>query len=287
MGYLLLYRAFSSGIARRVSTALLLVLAGSTLLAQAVPCPGTRPSIHQIDGCQTGDWSMPEQAHDFYPIAPPVTTPVTTQIITVHELRHVVPKRALKEKQKADDAGSHNRRQEAIDHLNAAIQLDPEYVGARNDLAVWLMRGNDLEPAISQLEEAIKVDPHYPLLFSNLTVGYIVTGKLADAERTARVTMDLDRAGRLPRLLLGLALVSEHKYTEEVLRCLGPTLNEYPLAHLLVARVYIAQHNLTQAKSEIQTYLAGPVTAQTPVATQWLDYIEDNQRLEAAKTSPQ
>ena len=42
-------------------------------------------------------------------------------------------------------------------HLENAIRIDPEFVWARNDLAVVHLRMGDPHPAIEQLNEAIKL----------------------------------------------------------------------------------------------------------------------------------
>ena len=156
------------------------------------------------------------------PAAPeqPRQLPDGAQTVTIQQLRHVVPKNALKEVEKAKQAYAKHQMAETIDHLKNVIGFDPEFAGARNDLAVVYLQMENPGQAIDQLEEAIKTDPHNPLFFSNLAVGYVAVNRLADAERAARTTVDLDGAARYPRYLLGTTLVYQHKFTDEALRCL-------------------------------------------------------------------
>jgi Flp pilus assembly protein TadD len=209
-----------------------------------------------------------------------------SQIITIQQLRHIVPKKALKETERADKARAKDRQEEVIDHMNRAIRLDPEFVAARNNLAALYLRINDPEPAIAQLEEAIKIDPHNPTLFTNLAIAYTEVGKFDAAERAARVTVDLDRIDGLPRFLLGITLVYQQKFTDEALQCFEQTGDGYPLAHLLAGRVLIARNSLELAKTEIQTYLSSREQRHRLMATQWLDIIERNEQ-RSAVSAPQ
>lgn len=188
--------------------------------------------------------------------------------------------------EKGERARLGNHMEEAINHYRQAISIDPEYVAARNNLAMVYFLGSDLKSGLDQLEEAIKIDPHHATLFTNLTVGYTLTRQLDDAERAARTAVDLDRAGAQPRFLLGMVLIEQQKYTEEALRCFERTWDEYPLAHLLAGRVLIAQGKSDKAKSEIQTYLPRADQEGRDVATRWLDVL-DRSQLKSSFVSPQ
>jgi tetratricopeptide (TPR) repeat protein len=251
------------------------VLTEFNLLAQTNVCPGLRIGNQPGDMCSDSMsvWVKPEPAN-----GPGAGSPTVTR----QQLRHVVPKKAQKELEKAENARIMNRREEAIDHLNKAIRLDPEFVAARNNLAALYLRMDNPEPAIAQLEEAVKVDPDDPIVFMNLTISYIISNRIEAAERAARVTVDLDRVGTLPQFLLGFTLVHEHKFTDEALRCLERTRNQYPLAHLLTARLLVGRNKLEPAKSEIRNYLSGPDQNDREIATSWLDAIEQNEQKNAA-----
>ena len=57
------------------------------------------------------------------------TSYAESNVVTVKELSHVVPKKAHKEAEKAEKARSQQRSTEAIEHYNRAIEIDPEFVG--------------------------------------------------------------------------------------------------------------------------------------------------------------
>ncbi len=204
--------------------------------------------------------------------------------VSIHQLNHVVPKKAIKEEEIAQKAFGQNRTQEAISHLENAVRIDPEFIGARNDLAAIHLRMDDPYPAIDQLNEAIKVDPHFPLLFINLAIGYIETGALSDAERAAREAADLDRARILPQYLLAVSLYYEKKFTEEALQCAKRTSDDYPASHLFAARILIERSDYEPAKVEIQAYLSDNRQAPEFAATakSWLAFMARHEQKRSA-----
>jgi tetratricopeptide (TPR) repeat protein len=207
-----------------------------------------------------------------------------SQVVTLQQLNHRVPGKALKEEESAKKAFARNQWEEAIGHLKTAIQIDPWFVEARNNLAVlYIWKGNP-DLAIPQLNEAIKLDPNFQPLLINLSIGYLVSARFADAEHAARTAVDLNRARNLPRYLLAAALYFEKKFTDEALRYAEETRDEYPLSHLFAARVLIERRDFEPAKGEIQTYLTGSgrLDEYVPTANSWLHFISENEHGGAA-----
>ena len=199
-------------------------------------------------------------------------TRTSSDLVTLEELLHIVPEKAMGEVQKAERARAENRTEEAIAHFNRALLIDPDFAAARNNLATILLPTNP-ELAVSQLEEAIKIDPRNPLLFLNLTLGYAMLHRLDIAERAARRAVGLDRTGGYARFLLGVVLVDQKQFTDEALKCLEQAPH-FPVAHLLAARVLLMQNNLDRAKSEIQMYMSTGDQDNRAIATSWLDLID-------------
>ena len=202
-----------------------------------------------------------------------------SNVVTLQELSHTVPAKARKEMQKAEAARARKRMDEAIDHLNKAVSIDPDFVAARNNLAVFYFYDNRIEPAVAQLLEAIKIDPWNSTLSTNLTVGYILSHKLEDAERTARLNIDLERGGGHAPMLLGLVLVTNHKYTAEALQCFRRARGDYPLAHLFAAAVLLAQAKPAEARPYLEAYLASGDEKYRSQATGWLDRIDQGRQV--------
>jgi tetratricopeptide (TPR) repeat protein len=201
-------------------------------------------------------------------------------MVSVQQLRHVVPKKAQDEAVKGHEAFSRHRIQEAIGHLKTAVRIDPEFVVARNDLAVLDLRRDDPYPAIEQLNEAIKFDPHYPPLFINLAICYVATAHFDDAERAARIAAGLDPTRALTRYLIAASLYFQKKYTEEALKYATQTSDEHPAAHLYAAHIYILRKNFELAKNEIHAYLSGDRVDPEFQATAngWLDFMASQEQ---------
>jgi hypothetical protein len=78
-------------------------------------------------------------------------------------------------------------------------------------------------------------------------------------------------------MLLGLILVKEKKFTEEALHCFERARDEFPLAHLLAGRVFIALGKTQLARTEIQTYLSSDELENRGLAHAWMDFLDRNQ----------
>jgi tetratricopeptide (TPR) repeat protein len=206
-------------------------------------------------------------------LAVPNTTRSPENLVSAQELQHRVPGKAQKEMEKARKALSNEQLDEAIDHLKQVISIDPEWVAARNNLAVVYLTHSNVKLGVEELEEAVKVAPRNPTLFTNLTVAYHQAHRLDDAERAARLAVNLDRTSFRPRMLLGVVLMEKRKFTDETLQYLRRSIPDYPLAHLLAGGVLIAQAKFEEAKSEIQSYLASGQPENRELAGKWLDII--------------
>jgi len=211
---------------------------------------------------------------DYWPVISAEEQSFDSAIVTIQELRHRVPSKAQKEMEKAEHARTGGRWDEAIAHYSRAIEIDQEFVAARVNLAVVYMKSADTAHAVAQLEAAIRIDPGNPVAIDDLTVTYIASRKFEAAERAARLAANIDRTGRLPEVLLGIALVKQHKLTGEALKCLKRAHEEFPLAHLFSAEILMSQGNREGAIGEIRTYLSVGTPRARQFAADWLDLIE-------------
>ena len=184
-----------------------------------------------------------------------------------------MPKNARRERERAEKARCEGRIAEAIQHFERAISIDPEFVDARNNLAVTFFMAQNPGAAVAQLEEAIRIDPHKSMLFVNLALGYSGLENLLAAEQAARHAVDLDGTSGPARLVLGFVLTEAQKYTDETIRCLESMQDQHPLARLLLARVLVRRGDLRAAKSHIESYVSSGATEYLETAQRWLDRI--------------
>ena len=127
-----------------------------------------------------------ELNHAFRIGGPQQAPPSESAVVTLHQLAHEVPGKAMKEYQRALKAEDKGDRQGAIEHLQKAIQIDPEFCAARNDLGANYLFTNRVDLAIEQFNKTIAIDPHAAMPYSNLAVAFLMQNRLQDAERAAR-----------------------------------------------------------------------------------------------------
>ena len=193
--------------------------------------------------------------------------------VTLQELAHIVPKAARVEMEKADRAKLKHQPEQEIDHLRKAVQIDPEYIAARNNLAVRLV-ATEPAAAIAEWEEAIRLDPHQGLLFNNLAVAYMTIRNLEAAERAARTSVELDRTSERARAVLGVVLCLQRKYTAETSALLERASDDYAIVHVFAAKVFVERGELQKARTHVQAYLSSSQTEFRKNALEMLDFID-------------
>jgi tetratricopeptide (TPR) repeat protein len=190
--------------------------------------------------------------------------------ISVKRLAHVVPGKAVKEYEKAKKARQSGDIDRAMTSLQRALEIDPEFIEAVNDMGACHTAKQNFSKAANYFDRAIRIDSHYWPAFYNLALMSLLQNKMEDAERAARTASDLDRTGSTSRLLLGIALVFQDKFTDEAVTSLEKARGEFPQAHLVLARALAARGKRTEARSELETFLAGKPSFGADLAQSWL-----------------
>jgi tetratricopeptide (TPR) repeat protein len=191
--------------------------------------------------------------------------------VSLHHLSHEVPGKALKEWNKGTKAAQDKHWDEAVARYKKAVQIDPEFVEAVNDLGAAYAKMQRLDEATAQFEKAIKIDAHYAPGFYNLALVYLMQERLPDAERAARTAVDVNRTSNMSKLVLGMALVLQDKFTDEAVSMLEKANEDYAQAHLFLARALAGRGEKESAKSEIETYLASGDRSGQELARSWLE----------------
>ena len=132
-------------------------------------------------------------------------------LVSVDELRHEPPRaaskafaEAAKRSQKGDTSG-------AIDLLERAIDIDPKYLQALNNLGTQYIRAGRYGDAAQSFRRAIALAPKVPMLHANLAQALLFLHQFEGAEASARQAIGLNASDpMIPRaqLALGLALAA-------------------------------------------------------------------------------
>ena len=159
--------------------------------------------------------------------------------VSLYRLQHQVPGKAKNEFKRAEMAWSAGKSEEAIGRLEKALELDPGYMEAHNNLGTKLLAAGQRERAAQEFRKSIELDPTSPNGHVNLAICLLVDTKdretAHEAELHARKALQLDPSATSARYALGIALAWLNK--DEALPYLRDTADVYPRARLAAANL--------------------------------------------------
>jgi tetratricopeptide (TPR) repeat protein len=102
-------------------------------------------------------------------------------------------------------AGERNRFAKAVDFFDRAIRRKPREPVYRNNLGNTLIKAKEYDLAVEQLEEAVRLKPDYVDAWCNLAVAYSASGELDEARQVLQKVRTIDpKNKRMPLLLAQL-----------------------------------------------------------------------------------
>jgi tetratricopeptide (TPR) repeat protein len=254
---------------------LFLALSYSDWLLAQVPDPNSSPQANPRGKPEqanlTSSHGLEIEDHTASMFDTPHTSPAT---ISVDDLSHAVPRGALKQFQKATTCRRKGDLQGAVEHLNQAIAIDPQFWGAVNDLGSAYFYLNKLDLAIQQFQKVIDMNPHEKIGYANLAIALLHKEDAEGAERAAREEIKLDHASTLGHLLLGVSMIVQKRFTDETQHNLEMAVREFPVARIMLAMGFVETLRFDRAKEELNRYLPDGNAAGIELAKEWLDYID-------------
>ena len=191
--------------------------------------------------------------------------------VSLFELQHKVAPKALKIAAKADKALSKTHDMQAyIDEIQAAVEIDPDYLRARRNLAVAYLKTGQNQKAIEQFDEVLKRDPHTAMAYSASSFAHLQLGQFAEAEACARQALLIRPDDEASLYYLGVSLQVQKKDNDEALNLLEKVAGRYPRAHLSAAEILERTGKTDEAKGQLNAYLdSGDKSVRQQVKT-WL-----------------
>jgi tetratricopeptide (TPR) repeat protein len=191
-------------------------------------------------------------------------------LISVARLQHEPAKQALKEFKKAAEAAKDGENEKAVGHLQKAIEIDPEYIEAYNNLGTRYVIAGQLEKAVAAFRKGLALDPSAAMIESNLAIALINLKEFAGAEEAARRSVDLNGTDVKGRYVLGIALYAQGKYTPEAVEQLRRAEERFPNAGLALAAILATTGKIDQARHKLEAYLEAGHTDKREQARQML-----------------
>lgn len=197
------------------------------------------------------------------------------ETVSLARLEHKVPDKAVKEFEKALAAKRKDDREGAMEHLERAVEIDPEFMEAYNNPGVQYMNQGDSEKALDAFDRAVKLDPGSAKAAANCGAALFNLKRFQEAALAARRAVELDGSLIRARYTLGLSLAATGERPDEAEHNLRMTVDQYPAARLALAQVLEAKGERRQAREQLETYLASGNAPHREKVEEWLKEIPE------------
>jgi tetratricopeptide (TPR) repeat protein len=175
--------------------------------------------------------------------------------VSLRRLQHKVPGNAQKEYEKGRQASVKGDQSKAIDHLQKAAQIDPQFSDAYNGLGVVHMALGQTQMASEEFQQAINLEPDHDQAVANLSIALFRLQRFRDAEQVARLSLKLNPTRSKLRYVLGMSIVTDGGDKTEALFNLQRAAADVPEAHLLAAKLLAESGRRDEAAKHLDDYL--------------------------------
>jgi tetratricopeptide (TPR) repeat protein len=190
--------------------------------------------------------------------------------ISVSQLRHPIPKQALRAFAEARKYSEAKDGPRAIEKLELAIRLAPLYREAHGNLGVEYMRADRYREAAVQFQRALEVGPPDSIIYINLACAHFLMRDYARGEEAARKALSLDPKSTKAHYLLGTVLAMQPGKELEALEHLQAAYHDTPKARLLAAQVRVRMGDTKRARQDLTDYLSSGVQENRAKVEMWL-----------------
>ncbi len=202
--------------------------------------------------------------------------PQADRTVSLNHLQHKVPSKAMKEYRDALKAFDKRNFIEGQDHLENAVEIDPDFLEAQLELGKCHLQTQQHEKALAAFERVLKIDPHSGIGYTGSGFALLKLHRFAEAERSSRRAVEIDRSNSGSNYLVGLSLASQEKNDDEAIQYLQRASKQIPEARLTIVRIWARQGQVTQARAELEDYLrSGPANADS--AKSLLEQLKERQ----------
>jgi tetratricopeptide (TPR) repeat protein len=169
-----------------------------------------------------------------------------------------IPGKALKEYQRSEKAYNSGDLASSVAHLQKALGIYPQFVGAHNALGLRYVQSHEYEKALGEHQSALALSPADSDAHSDLSLDLLLLNRYSEAEAEARYALQLAPQATGPRYVLGRALIAQLQVTPEAIRMLSESQDAFPNASLVLAQLHFVLGNADETIKDLRHYLRNP-----------------------------
>ena len=163
--------------------------------------------------------------------------PSAAGTISVTQLRHPPARKAIQAMVSAQRYSESGQTEKAVEELEKAIRISPEYADAHNNLAAQHMRMGRFAESLTELTRAIAIAGPSAVLLSNLAYAQIQLNRIPEASVSARAAVRLDSSNPQAHLILGWILARDARTRDESMSHLERAAETLPSARTILEKL--------------------------------------------------
>lgn len=170
-----------------------------------------------------------------------------------------IPESAAREFDKATGFMAKHDWKKAIERLNKALDLYPQYAAAYNNLGVIYARLGERDREREALQKATTLNDHFAPAFVNLARMAITDRNFPAAEAFLDKAAGMDPANSQTLVLLANVELLDRHYDQAIANCRKAhslVQESHALAHYIAARAFEHKNQPSDAVVEFQTFLS-------------------------------
>ena len=160
--------------------------------------------------------------------------------VSLTQLRHPPDQKAVQAFVAAQRFAASGSPEKAVEQLEKALRISPEFADAYANLAVQHLRMRRFPDAVDELNRALAIAGPNPLMLSNLAYAQINLGRVDDSLASVRAALRLDAAYPQAHLILGSILAADPRTRADAIPHLERAAESIPSARPLLERARAA-----------------------------------------------
>jgi tetratricopeptide (TPR) repeat protein len=190
-----------------------------------------------------------ELVHQEFVAVSPQAAPLTVRLpgsakqpsapgtVSMNQLRHPPARKAWLAMVSAQRFAESGQTEKAVEELEKAVRISPEYAEAYNNLAVQHIRMDRFEEAAAELARALAISGPSPMQLTNLAYAQYRLNRFPEAIASARAALRLNSGSPQAHLILGSILAMDTRTRAESIPHLEHAAETLPSARALLDRL--------------------------------------------------